>query len=127
MSLEINNIGTPHNAALQGVASRQSQLHVGGDRLVSKLPDRAPSVADTSLSASQALRGFAMAAQNAAVAVGNADPMKPFAVGIAQDLGRANGDVFSTMGRMNDLQNALSFALEANAGLRANPSLQAIV
>ena len=30
------------------------------------------------------------------------------------------------MGRMNDLQNALTFALEANADLRANPSLQAI-
>jgi hypothetical protein len=127
VSLEINNIGTPHDAALQGVAARQSQLHVGGYRLVSKLPDRAPSVADTSLSASQAIREFAMAAKSAAVAVGNSDPMKPFAEGIAQELGRANGDVFSAMGRMNDLQNALTFALEANADLRANPSLQAIV
>ena len=52
--------------------------------------------------------------------------MKPFAEGIAQELSRANGDVFSAMGRMNDLQNALTFALEANASLRANPSLQAI-
>ena len=126
MSLEINNI-PPQNAALQGVASRQSQLRVGGYRLVSKLPDRAPSVADTSLSASQAIRELAMAAKSAAGAVGNSDPMKPFAEGIAQELGRANGDVFGAMGRMNDLQNALTFALEANAGLRANPSLQAIV
>ena len=48
------------------------------------------------------------------------------AEGIAQELGRANGDVFSAMGRMNDLQNALTFALEANVNLSANPSLQAI-
>ena len=125
MSLEINNI-PPQNAALQGVASRQSQLHVGGDRLVSKLPGRAPSVADTSLSASQAIREFAIAAKSAAVAVGNSDPMKPFAEGIAQELGRTNGDVFSAMGRRNELQNALTFALQANAGLSTNPSLQAI-
>ena len=67
-----------------------------------------------------------MAAQSAAAAVSSTDSMKPFAEGIAQDLSRANGDVFSAMGQMNDLQNALSFALEANAGLRANPALQAI-
>ena len=126
MSLEVNNIGTPQNAALQGLKSRQAQLHVGGYPMVSKLPDSAPSVADTSLSASQAMRSFVMAAKSAAGAVGNADPLKPIAEGIAQELGRANGDVFSTMGRMNDLQNALTFALEANVSLSANPSLQAI-
>ncbi len=126
MSLELNSIGVPHNAALQGVKSRQTQLQVGGYPMGSKLPDSTPSVSDTSLTASQAIREFMMAAQSAAVAVGSTDPMKPFAEGIAQDLSRANGDVFSAMGQMNDLQNALSFALEANAGLRANPALQAI-
>ena len=30
------------------------------------------------------------------------------------------------LGRMNELQNALTFALEANVSLSANPSLQAI-
>ena len=126
MSLEINNI-PPQNAALQGVASRQSQLHVGGYPLVSKPPEYTPSVADTSLTTAQAMREFVVAAKNAASGLGSSDPMKPFAEGIAQELGRANGDVFSAMGRMNDLQNALTFALEANADLRANPSLQAIV
>ncbi len=67
-----------------------------------------------------------MTAKSAAVTVGSSDPMKPFAEGIAQELGRANGDVFSAMGQMNDLQNALTFALEANVSLSANPSLQAI-
>ena len=126
MSLEVNNIGTPQNAALQGLKSRQAQLHVGGYPMVSKLPDNAPSVADTSLSASQAMRSFVMAAKSAAGEIGSTDPMKPIAEGIAQELGRANGDVFSSMGRMNDLQNALTFALEANVSLSANPSLQAI-
>ncbi|SVB45610.1 uncharacterized protein METZ01_LOCUS198464, partial [marine metagenome] len=79
VSLEVNNIGTPQNAALQGLKSRQAQLHVGGYPMVSKLPDNAPSVADTSLSASQAMRSFVMAAKSAAGAVGNADPLKPIA------------------------------------------------
>ena len=126
MSLEINNIGTPHNAALQGVTSRQSQLHVGGYPLVSKLPEYTPSVADTSLPAAPAMRSFVMTAKNAATELGNSDPPKPFAEGIVTELGGANGDVFSAMDRMNELQNALTFALQANAGLSANPSLQAI-
>ena len=125
MSLEINNI-PPQNAALQGVVSRQSQLHIGGYPLVSKPPEYTPSVADTSLSSSQAMRSFVMAAKSAANELGNLDPLKPFAEGIANELDRANGDVFSAMGRMNELQNALTFALQANAGLSANPSLQAI-
>ena len=125
MSLEINNI-PPQNAALQGVVSRQSQLHVGGYPLVSKLPEYTPSVADTSLTAAQAMRSFVMTAKSAATELGNLDPLKPFAEGIANELGGANGDVFSAMGRMNELQNALTFALQANADLRANPSLEAI-
>ena len=126
MSLEINNI-PPQNAALQGVESRQSQLHVGGYPLVSKLPEYTPSVADTSLTTAQAMREFVVVAKSSATELGNSDLLKPFAEGIAQELGRANGDVFSAMGRMNDLQNSLTFALQANASLRANPSLQAIV
>ena len=126
MSLEVNNIGVTHNAALKGVTSRQSQLHIGGYPLVSKLPEYTPSVADTSLTTAQAMREFVVAAKSAANELGNLDPLKPFAEGIVNELGGANGDVFSAMGRMNELQNALTFALQANAGLSENPSLQAI-
>jgi|TARA_B100001971_G_C18236872_1_gene567906 hypothetical protein len=126
VSFELNKVGNPQDAALQGVQPQQARAHVGEISPVSKLPDRNPSVADTSQTASRAIREFAMAAQSAAAAVSSTDSMKPFAEGIAQDLSRANGDVFSAMGQMNDLQNALSFALEANAGLRANPALQTI-
>ena len=94
--------------------------------MVSQLPEYTPSVADTSLTAAQAMRSFVMTAKSAATELGNSDPLKPFAEGIVTELGGANGDVFSAMGQMNDLQNALSFALEANAGLRANPALQTI-
>ena len=72
------------------------------------------------------MQEFVVAAKNAASGLGESDPMKPFAEGIANELGGANGDVFSAMGRMNELQHALTFALQANAGLSANPSLQAI-
>ena len=52
--------------------------------------------------------------------------MKPIADGIARELSGANGDVFGAMGRINDLQNAFTFTLEANVNLMANPALQAV-
>ena len=94
--------------------------------MVSKPPEYTPSVADTSLTTAQAMRSFVMTAKSAATELGNSDPLKAFAEGIANELGGANGDVFSAMGRMNELQNALTFALQANADLRTNPSLEAI-
>ena len=52
--------------------------------------------------------------------------MKPVAEGIAEDLSRAGNDPFEAVGKINDLQNAFSFTLEANANLMENPALQAI-
>ena len=72
------------------------------------------------------MRGFAAAAQSAASAVEQSDPMKPIADGIAQELSQVNGDVFGAMGRINDMQNAFTFALASTAGLMADPALQAI-
>ena len=123
MSLEVNNVNVPHNAALQGIQSRQ---RVDSQLPVTQVPERAPSATDTGLSSSNAMRGFAAAAQSAAAAVGQSDPMKPIADGIAQELSRANGDVFGAMGRINDMQNAFTFALATTAGLMADPALQAI-
>ena len=123
MSLEVNNVNVPHNAALQGIQSRQ---RVDSQPPVTQVPERAPSATDTGLSSSNAMRGFAAAAQSAAAAVGQSDPMKPIADGIAQELSRANGDVFGAMGRINDMQNAFTFALATTAGLMADPALQAI-
>jgi hypothetical protein len=126
VSLEVNNVNIPQDAALQGIQARQGQLRVGGHQLVSKIPERASSVADTALSSSQALREFAVAAQSVATRIDQADPLKPIATGIAQDMSRANGDVFDAMGRINDLQNAFTFTMEADTNLMADPALQAI-
>ena len=52
--------------------------------------------------------------------------MKPVAEGIAKDLSRAGNDPFEAVGKINDLRNAFSFTLEANANLMENPALQAI-
>jgi hypothetical protein len=123
VSLEVNNVNVPHNAALQGIQSRQ---RVDSQPPVTQVPGRAPSATDNGLSSSNAIRGFAAAAQSAAAAVGQSDPMKPIADGIAQELSRANGDVFGAMGRINDMQNAFTFALASTAGLIADPALQAI-
>ena len=108
---------------MQGIQSRQ---RVDSQPPVTQVPERAPSATDTGLSSSNAMRGFAAAAQSAAAAVGQSDPMKPIADGIAQELSRANGDVFGAMGRINDMQNAFTFALATTAGLMADPALQAI-
>ena len=61
-----------------------------------------------------------------AAAVSESDPVKPFAEGVAEDLSEAGSDVFEAMGRMNDLQNALSFALESSSSMMVDPSLEAI-
>ena len=123
MSLEVNNVNVPHSAALQGIQSRQ---RVDSQPPVTQVPERASSATNTGLSSSNAMRGFAAAAQSAAATVGQSDPMKPIADGIAQELSRANGDVFGAMGRINDMQNAFTFALASTAGLMADPALQAI-
>ena len=126
MSLEINNINLPQSVPLRGVAASQGQLQVGGYPLVSQVPERAPKVTDSPIGATEAMREFTAAAQVAAAGVRETDPMKPIANGIANDLNRANGDVFDAMGRINDLQNAFNFAAQANAGLMENAALQAI-
>ena len=57
---------------------------------------------------------FAAAAQAVAAAVSEGDPVKAFAQGVADDLSQTSNDMFAAVGQMNDLQNALSFALESN-------------
>ena len=74
----------------------------------------------------EAMREFVVAAQSAAAGIAETDPMKPIANGIARDLGEANGDGFAAMGKINDLQNAFNFTMQANANLLADPALAAI-
>lgn len=125
MSLEINNAGILPQSAYHGIQSRQAELQVGGYPLVSKLP-AGQTARDTAPASADAMREFVVAAQNAAAQIGNNDPMKPVADGIARDLGRANGDVFGAMGQINDLQNAFAYALESTNRLMSDPALQGI-
>ena len=67
-----------------------------------------------------------MAAKVAAEEVHANDPMKPVADGIAEDLSRAGSDPFEAVGKINDLQNAYNFAMEANANLLEDSALAAI-
>jgi hypothetical protein len=69
---------------------------------------------------------FAAAAKTVAAAISAADPMKPFAEGVAEDLSKVGNDMFAAMGQINDLQNALSFAMESSSSMMDDPALEAL-
>ncbi len=52
--------------------------------------------------------------------------MKPFAEGVAEDLSKVGNDMFSAMGQVNALENALSFALEYSSSMMDDPALEAL-
>lgn len=69
---------------------------------------------------------FASAAKAVAGAISESDPVKPFAEGVAEDLSEVGNDVFAAMGQINDLQNALSYALDSSSNMMSDPTLEAI-
>ena len=124
MSPNVDNIGAPQGVALQAIQAQQVRA-----RTVAPVPtqeQQTEAVRSTDLSSSQAIRQFSMAAKVAAEEVPANDPMKPVADGIAEDLSRAGSDPFEAVGKMNDVQNAFNFAMEANANLLEDPALAAI-
>ena len=124
MSPNVDNIGSPQGVALQAIQAQQVRA-----RTVAPVPaqeQQTEAVRSTDLSSSQAIRQFSMAAKVAAEEVPANDPMKPVADGIAEDLSRAGSDPFEAVGKINDLQNAYNFAMEANANLLEDPALAAI-
>lgn len=124
MSPNVDNIGSPLGVALQAIQAQQVRA-----RTVAPVPaqeQQTEAVRSTDLSSSQAIRQFSMAAKVAAEEVPANDPMKPVADGIAEDLSRAGSDPFEAVGKINDLQNAYNFAMEANANLIEAPALAAI-
>ena len=122
MSLDINSIGGfPQATAFDGVKSRQSAaVPAPQAQPQSEVRERSTPAADFSR------MDFAAAAQAVAAAVSEGDPVKAFAQGVADDLSQTSNDMFSAVGQMNDLQNALSFALESNSDLMSDPALEAI-
>ena len=55
------------------------------------------------------------AAQAVAAAVSEGDPVKPLLKVLLMISAQTSNDMFAAVGQMNDLQNALSFALESNS------------
>ena len=126
MSLDLNSIGGfPQASAYGAIKPSQARPEAVSTPSVAK-PESQPVAERTAPAADFSKIDFAAAAKMVAAAVSESDPVKPFAEGVAEDLSEAGSDVFEAMGRMNDLQNALSFALESSSSMMVDPSLEAI-
>ena len=126
MSLDLNSIGGfPQASAYGAIRPSQAKPESVSTPPVTK-PESQPVAERTAPAADFSKIDFAAAAKMVAAAVSESDPVKPFAEGVAEDLSEAGSDVFEAMGRMNDLQNALSFALESSSSMMVDPSLEAI-
>ena len=126
MSLDLNSIGGfPQASAFGAIRPSQEKPESVSAPPVAK-PESQPVAERTAPAADFSKIDFAAAAKMVAAAVSESDPVKPFAEGVAEDLSEAGSDVFEAMGRMNDLQNALSFALESSSSMMVDPSLEAI-
>jgi len=127
VSLDINSIGGfPQASAYEGIKPRQ----IGPEAVPAPQTSQPQSQPVTERSAPAAAdysrMDLAAAAQAVAAAISESDPMKPFAEGVADDLSEIGNDMFSAMGKMNDLQNALSFALESSSSMMDDPALEAL-
>jgi hypothetical protein len=126
VSLDLNSIGGfPQASAYGAIRPSQAKPESVSTPPVAK-PESQPVAERTTPAADFSKIDFAAAAKMVAAAVSESDPVKPFAEGVAEDLSEAGSDVFEAMGRMNDLQNALSFALESSSSMMVDPSLEAI-
>jgi len=126
VSLDLNSIGGfPQASAYGAIRPSQAKPESISTPPVAK-PESQPVAERTAPAADFSKIDFAAAAKMVAAAVSESDPVKPFAEGVAEDLSEAGSDVFEAMGRMNDLQNALSFALESSSSMMVDPSLEAI-
>ena len=127
MSLDINSIGGfPQASAYGGIKPRQISTEAVPAPQTSQPQSQQVTERSTPAAADHSRLDFSAAAKAVAAAISESDPMKPFAEGVANDLSEIGNDMFSAMGKMNDLQNALSFALESSSTMMADPALEAI-
>ena len=127
MSLDINSIGGfPQASAYEGIKPRQ----IGPEAVPAPQTSQPQSQPVTERSAPAAADysrvDFAAAAKTVAAAISAADPMKPFAEGVADDLSEIGNDMFAALAQVNDLNNALSFALESSSSMMDDPALEAL-
>ena len=126
MSLDLNSIGGfPQASAYGGIRPSQASPEAVSTPPVSK-PESQPVTERSTPVAGFSVIDFAAAAKAVAAAISESDPVKPFAEGVAEDLSEIGNDMFAAMGQINDLQNALSYALESSSNMMSDPTLEAI-
>ena len=127
MSLDINSIGGFSQAsAYGGIKPRQVGPAAVPAPQISRSKGQPVAERSTPAAADLSRTDFAAVAKAVAAAISAADPMKPFAEGVAEDLSEVGNDMFAAMGQINDLQNAFSFALEASSNMINDPALEAL-
>ena len=128
MSLDINSIGGfPQTSAYEGIYSSPAGSGTVPASEVSK-PESQPVTEKPQAveKANVSVMEFAAAARAAADEVDESDPFKAFVEGVAEDLSANANDMFAAMAQVNDLSNALSFAMESNRSMMFNDSLESI-
>jgi len=127
VSLDINNIGGfPQASAYGAIKPQQTGPEAVPAPQISEPKSQPVAERSTPAAADYSRMDFAAAAKAVAAAISESDPVKPFAEGVAEDLSEAGNDVFAAMGQINDLQNALSFAMESSSNMMVDPALEAI-
>ena len=126
MSLDLNSIGGFPQASAYGAIKPSKASPEAVSTPPASKPESQPVAERTAPVSNFSGINFAAAAKAVAAAISESDPMKPFAEGVAEDLSEVGSDTFEAMGRMNDLQNALSFALESSSNMMTDPALEAI-
>jgi len=127
VSLDINSIGGfPQASAYGAIKPQQTSTEAVPAPQISRPESQPVTERSTPTAADYSRIDFAAAAQAVAAAISESDPMKPFAEGVAEDLSEVGNDMFAAMGQINDLQNALSFALESSSSMMDDPALEAI-
>ena len=127
MSLDINSIGGfPQASAYGAIKPQQTGPEAVPAPQISQPESQPVAERSTPTAADYSRMDFAAAAQAVAAAISESDPIKPFAEGVAEDLSEVGNDMFAAMGQINDLNNALSFALESSSSMMDDPALEAI-
>ena len=127
MSLDINSIGGfPQASAYGGIKPRQISPEAIAAPQTSQTQSQQVTERSAPAAADHSRTDFSAAAKAVAAAISESDPMKPFAEGVAEDLSKVGNDMFSAMGQVNALENALSFALEYSSSMMDDPALEAL-
>ena len=127
MSLDINSIGGfPQASAYGGIKPRQISTEAVPAPQTSQPQSQPVTEKPQAVEPNVSVMDFAAAASKAAEEVDESDPFKAFVEGVAADLYASDSDMFAALAQVNDLNNALSFALESSSSMMDDPALEAL-